>query len=105
MNRKELNEIEKEEAEEIEKFKKADSTPCDNIDLDEFRDNLIEKIEKDYQILDKKEFKKHNLATLEKIHDALKDDEPEILVEFGIKPKKKKLVDEEDEEWNEEPTI
>jgi hypothetical protein len=103
MNRKELNKIEEEETENIEKFKKADSTPGDDIDLDQFRYNLIEKIEKDYQIVDIKKFQQYNIGTLYKIHDALKDDEPEILAEFGIRQKKKKF--EEDEECTEEPTI
>jgi hypothetical protein len=76
------------EDELISKFKRRQLSQDD--DIEPVRDYLITSIEKYYQITDMEEFKSHNLGTLEKIHDALKNDEPEILAEFGISPKRKK---------------
>jgi len=90
MKREELEKIEEEEAESIEKFKNTNRILDEDSTLSEYRDSLIEKLEKYYVIIDKKEFKKHNKGTLRKIHQALKDEEPGILAMFGITPKRKK---------------
>ena len=101
MDRKYLDEMEEEADYIIKKFKNKELSPEE--DFTPVYDFLLGNIDKEYTVRDINEFKKHNLATLERIHDALKDDEPEILAQYGIKPKKKKI--EEDEECTEEPTI
>ena len=88
MDRDQLDKIEEEEKELIRRFKNNEIEPSEDIDLSDIQNFLIKKLEEDYQILDKEEFKKQNLGTLQKIHEALKKDEPEILKKFGIVKKK-----------------
>ena len=88
MDKEQLNKMEEEEKEIIKRFKNKELEDDKSLDLSEVHEYLIEKLEKDYEVPNIKEFKKYNIGTLYKIHDALKNDEPKILIKYGIKKKK-----------------